>query len=384
MAITLIASTSVLVGGFTATSGAASKVITIKLGFIGDQTGAMSPYGVPAQQGSAMALLNINKKGFKIKGHTYKFKLVICQDQGQDTIVASCANQLIKTDHVKYLFGGIGPFAPIVAQIANAAGVVYFTTSSAASPLVKQYSKMVLALPNVSVKAKGMANGIKHFLPNAKTAAILFPANVDGQTIPPYIQIALNNVGISTVTTQLFNPTATDYSSEMTAIAALKPDVIVFGETPSDANIAIANNNQLNASPSLFGWAVGCQSAITASGGVTPNGSYIGFTESGLDVSYSNSPQANKFRSQFNTLYNPPASESLSSSLLDYDWFGVLESAMVKGQSIAPTAVLKSLGKISYNGAYGKITIVNRQAVFGFDECFTTNGSTPTVSHIIP
>jgi ABC-type branched-subunit amino acid transport system substrate-binding protein len=382
--MTLVASTCILVGSLSGSSGAASKVTTIELGFIGDSTGIMSPYGVPALQGSDMALLNLNKKGFKVKGQTYKFRLVICEDQGEDTTVASCANQLIKTDHVKYLFGGIGPFAPIVAQIANAAGVVYFTTSSAASPLVSKYKRMVLALPITSVKAEGMANGIKHFLPNAKTAAILFPDNVDGQTIPPFIQIALNNVGINVVTTQLYSPTATDYSSEMTAIAALKPDVVVFGETPSEANIVIGDNNQLDASPALFGWAVGCQSAIPSSGGVTPNGSYIGFTESGLDVTYSNSPEAKAFRSEFDKLYNPPASESLSSALLDYDWYGVLAAAMVKAESTAPTSVLKALNKVVYNGAYGKITISNRQAVFGFDECFTTNGSTPTATHINP
>src|ERR1039458_4230064 len=92
----------------TSNAGAAStKVKTVPTGMITSITGAYSVYGLPFEQGAAYAVSQINKTGFKVKGHKYKFKLTTENDNTDPATAVQKATGLIDNQHIVAMFGPI-------------------------------------------------------------------------------------------------------------------------------------------------------------------------------------------------------------------------------------------------------------------------------------
>jgi branched-chain amino acid transport system substrate-binding protein len=362
-------------------SGSNSSSV-IKLGFIAERTGTFASYGIPSYNGTVMAVDKLNKAGgVTVNGKKYTFQIDLCDDNSQDNLVAQCAYKLVRDDKVKFLFGAIGPLAPTVAKIADPAGVMYFTPASAASPLLPTTKLMMQTLPPVEQNAQLTVKAITQIMPNVKRVAIIGESDNDQQTIEPQILAAMKADGLDVVADEHFDPTATDLSGQLTRIRAAHPDLLFIGWNASLAGLMLNQAAQLQAAPAIATWSIGCEFYQ----GSNYKGKYIGNDETGLDVTYSDTPAAKTFAAEYRAEFNPKAGTDLSAGLINYDFVGMLGQAMEKaGTTDDAYKVLPAIQSITYHGLYGTIRFVNRQVDIGLDFCVGDNGQVTGARYIAP
>jgi branched-chain amino acid transport system substrate-binding protein len=354
----------------------------VKIGFIAERAGTYSDIGIPSYNGTKMAVDSVNSDGgFKIGGTTYKFQLIVCDDNSDQTLVAQCADKLVHDDKVKFLFGAIGDFAPIVAKIADPAGVMFFTPASAATPLLPSTKNMIITLPSLNLNAQIAVSAITQIMPKVNRVALLVDNSLDNTTIAPVIISDMKKAGLDVVTHQVFPVGATDVSGQLTKIRSYHPDLLYIGWTAAEAAVILQQAAQLNVTPAVATWAIGCEQAVASN---FP-GTYLGNPETPLDVDYSTSAKAVTFRTEYTDQFHPAAGTNLSYALLNYDFIGLLAQAMTKAGSQSNIAsVLSAVQSINYDGLYGPMRIVDRQVVFGLDFCTATNGKVTSVTHVNP
>ena len=376
--ITAACSSSALSG--SGNSGSSGSSAVVKIGFVAELSGQYAGFSIPGYDGSQMAVAALNKTGVTVNGKKYKFQLVMCNDQSQTTLAASCTNQLIRDDKVNFIVGGIGNLGPIIENIADPAGVMYFTSSSAAVSHIAQTKYMISTLPSVQSKTTDAILGIKAFLPNAKRLALIYPVDVSSQTLMPEVVKMAEKEGLQVVANEGYPSTATDIAPELAEIRAAKPDVMFMGNTAVDMGLILKQSAQVHPAPAVFANSVGCEVGV-ASGYY---GEFIGDPVTGLDIGYSASATAENFNKTFDTLFHPSATTQVSSALTYYDAYGLLARAMaISGSTDDVPSILKAMTSITdYQGINGPQHLVDRQDTFGLDMCLEQGGKVSTVKHI--
>jgi branched-chain amino acid transport system substrate-binding protein len=366
-------------GGASGSQGTADGGV-IKIGFLAERAGDYVGFGVPSYNGTNMAIQEFNKAGgIVVAGKKYTFQFDPCDDDSQEALVSQCANKLIRDDSVKFTFGGIGRFAPIVAKIADPAGVMYFTSSSSASAIIDQTQNMILTLPSIADKVNDSVLAIKAFYPSAKRVALIYADDANGQNIPPLALKAFAAAGYTVSANEKYPSGATDVTAQLTRIRATSPDVMFVGWSPRDLAVIIGQDKQLNAAPAMFGYSTGCQEAI----GANVAKPYVGNAQTGAELTSPQTDAAKNFVALYKQYYPGTTPASFNAALYNYDFISLLGKAMVAAGSVTDVpAILKKVQTVEYTGVIGKVTIVNRQAKFGLDMCSVEGGKVATVKHI--
>lgn len=197
----------------SSTAGNKSSDNTIRIGVNLELSGLVASYGQQEKKGVVLAAQEINKKGVKIGGKTYKVKLYI-----SDKIVAQ-----------------VGPVATpyATASIANLtkAGVPMVGPSATASEFTQTKSgqtqkyafRACFIDPFQGKKAADfMYNTLKK-----KSVAILADNSTDyGTGLTKSFTKKFKMLGGKVVTTQYFQSGDKDFNSTLTTIKGKKPDVL--------------------------------------------------------------------------------------------------------------------------------------------------------------
>src|SRR5450759_5185647 len=87
-------------------AGAANAQEMLKIGMIGDLSGAAAVWGKAVQGGVELAAKETNAAGgLKVGGKTYKIEVIAYDDQYNAAKAVTAANRLIDQDGVKFVFG---------------------------------------------------------------------------------------------------------------------------------------------------------------------------------------------------------------------------------------------------------------------------------------
>lgn len=102
----------------SSTAGNKSSDNTIRIGVNLELSGSVASYGQQEKKGVVLAAQEINKKGVKIGGKTYKVKLYISDNKSSTSTAASLAAQMANSDKiVAQVVPAATPYA--TASIAN-------------------------------------------------------------------------------------------------------------------------------------------------------------------------------------------------------------------------------------------------------------------------
>jgi branched-chain amino acid transport system substrate-binding protein len=372
LAVTMAACSDTSGGDATGASG--SK--TIKLGFVAERSGLYQAYGKAVYNSTVVAVDQFNKAGgVDIDGVKYTFKLDVCDDNSEQTQVASCATKLVKDNGDRFVFGGLGQFGPIVAGITDPNEVIYFTAASAVANKLAQYKYAIAVLPALDMRERLAVEGLKKAYPDAKTFAMLGDDEATTTQTFPKVQSLIEQAGLRMVNKQVVPLNVTDYSAPLTAIKGSNPDVIYsYISSAERLQSMLQTASQLRASPAIFEWTFGCANV----GKYTQNGlSYTGDTFAGADTNATSGPVA-----EFLKLYyarpgvtNPDP--NVTAALWNYDFVGMLGEAMKSAGTATDTkAIIQKLNSVSVDGLNGHVTISGNAAVYGQLMCTSANGKT--------
>jgi branched-chain amino acid transport system substrate-binding protein len=252
--------------------GQAGKEQVAKIGVISFLSGGGSAYGEAITNGLKLAQGELNEKN---KGKL-KVDLVIEDSAGKKDQAISAANKLINNDKV---VGIIGPtlsgemFA--VGPVANQNGVPIMGTSTTAEKVTdigeyvfRNALPESIAIPE-AIKAAVQKNAIKK-------VALMY-SNNDDFAVSGYKTMAkaVKDMGLQVLDTQTFADGDTDYSAQLTAIAAKKPDAIFVSALYKEAGLVLSKARQMGIKVPFVGGNGFNSPQLIKQAGAAANDSYV-------------------------------------------------------------------------------------------------------------
>jgi ABC-type branched-subunit amino acid transport system substrate-binding protein len=222
--------------------GSSAAKASYKIDWIGDLTAAVAINGVPDLNGFKTVVDTTNRHG-GVDGH----KIVLtATDSASDVSKGQVAFQNAVNNGSLGVFGGIEsqvwvPLAPR-AQQAQLPMLNLSLTDNLIEP-AQPY------LYSVNLSYSGMANMqlafVKNYLiknklvPATPTVAIYHYTSPAATTLVAFYKTGLDKLGWKTLTDQSFTTTATDVSSQASAVAQAKPDVVLTALLDSTAALDV-------------------------------------------------------------------------------------------------------------------------------------------------
>ncbi|WP_329430856.1 branched-chain amino acid ABC transporter substrate-binding protein [Streptosporangium sp. NBC_01495] len=216
-------------GGTEATPAAeggssAAAPSTVKLGFMGDLTGANAGIVIPPRNGAKLVVDEYNKTNPAVK-----IELVEYDSQADPSKAVALAQQAIKTDKI---VGLIGPaFSGESAQVAPVLEEAKLPSISAsatnAALATNGWKYWHRVLPSDSIQGPGIGDFIATGV-GAKKVFVIDDKSEYGKPLADAVKGALEAKGVKPETDSL-DPAESDFSSVVNKVAAAKPEAIFFG-----------------------------------------------------------------------------------------------------------------------------------------------------------
>jgi branched-chain amino acid transport system substrate-binding protein len=219
-----------------------------KIGVVSFLSGGGAAYGEAIRQGLELARDEINAKG------KTKLELVFEDSKGEKNEAINATNKLIHKDNVLAIIGPTLSGEMFAAgPIASQAGVSIMGTSTTAEGITdigdyvfRNSLPESLALPNVVKKAKDKFS--------LKKVAVMYSNNNDF-TVSGFktFEQAIKDNGLETVTVETFADKDTDFSAQLTKIAALKPDAIIISALYQEAALILKKAREIGITIPIIG-----------------------------------------------------------------------------------------------------------------------------------
>jgi len=199
---------------------------SVKIGFIGPLTGDVKTFGESSKNGFNIAL---EKRGKEVAG--FKIEAVIADDRNDPTEAVNAATKLITQDKVKAIVGSVTSSATIpISVVTNANKTVQITgTATNTKVTVDNGKRKEFVFRSCFIDDFQGAVGAKFALNNlkAKTAAIIFDQGNDyTKGLTQVFKANFEAGGGKIVASEAYAKDDTDFSAQLTNIAAKKPDVL--------------------------------------------------------------------------------------------------------------------------------------------------------------
>jgi branched-chain amino acid transport system substrate-binding protein len=194
-----------------------------KIGWILPQVGPVAEVAKQYMDGFEVALDMINASGGfgGIKG-----RLIVCDSQNQESQAVICAKKLINDDQINLLLGATGtPPTIAIEPTVDAAGVPMFALAggSVAWVPVKKWVFKTFAGNDDQIPAEMEFLKKKGWL----KAALIRDNSVFGNDTAKTAKDIAAKKGVQIITDEVYAPTDTDITAQVTRVRALNPDVIL-------------------------------------------------------------------------------------------------------------------------------------------------------------
>ncbi|HCE86912.1 MAG TPA: hypothetical protein DEP08_03945 [Candidatus Jacksonbacteria bacterium] len=213
--------------------GEAKEEGTIKIGFIGPQTGDISSLGEIAKITAELAVKEINDAG-GVKGRN--IELIAEDSQCTPTGGTNAVNKLVNIDKVTAIVGGLcsSETAP-AAPIAQEAGVPMISYCASAPGITKVGDYIFRVYPSDTFQSVFAAEYAYNTL-QKKNVAILYVKNDWGQGLHDGFTARFKELGGTIVYDESFAQDARDLRTQITKVKEANPDLLVFYSHP-DAGV---------------------------------------------------------------------------------------------------------------------------------------------------
>jgi branched-chain amino acid transport system substrate-binding protein len=248
LVVGLMACTGTAPGAPTSGGGAASQPGgEVNIGVLTSVTGAYAALGQGELGGIKVAVDDINTGGGFVVGGAHYTINMISADAGSDPAKANtAATQLLRDQGVKFLLGPTEVLsANAVQPQVSAAKVLWITNTSTyydelATPDPK-FQYYFSNLPGTGASGDALITGALHFVPSAKSAALVIPDPASNDVVANTYRDLLRSHGLDLPDDQIYRVPAdtSDFTPLLTRIKARHPDFLMAGSaTTAAASIA--------------------------------------------------------------------------------------------------------------------------------------------------
>jgi len=229
-------------------AAAAQAQEVLKIGGIGPLSGGGTAWGLAAQRGMEIAIEEINAAGgVKAEGKTYKFELVMYDDQYTGQGGKAAAERLVNQDKVKFIIGPVGsPPALGVISVTNPAKVIALTNGYAPQILKNDtpdpYNFRIY--PTNIEFGPPLIKWLKENAPEIKKVGMLAPNDAVGQSVAGALAEDYRKQGFEVVL-DLFERGIKEFTPLILRMMAQKVDAFEFdGNSPGDAGLMLKQIRQ--------------------------------------------------------------------------------------------------------------------------------------------
>ena len=320
--------------------------ITVKIGSVAPLTGPQAHLGKDNDNGTRLAIEELNAKGLVIGGAKVKFELISEDDQADPKTGTIVAQKLVDSK-VAGVIGHLNSGTTIPAsKLYNDAGIPQVSPSATNPKYTEQGYKGAFRVMANDVQ-QGKVLGEYAVKIGAKKIAIIDDRTAYGQGLADEFEKAAKAGGAAIVGREYTTDKATDFRAILTSIKGKRPDLVFYGGMDAQAGLMVAQMKTL-AVKSKFLAGDGAQSPefIKLAGGAA-EGAIVSSPGLPLDKM----PGGKGFTERFTTKYG----QIQIYAPYAYDAAMTLVEAMQKANSTESAKYLPELARTSRQGVTGPI-----------------------------
>lgn len=339
-----LTSSPVLAAIMLALAGSAfAQEQVIKIGQTGPLSGPNAFAGKDNENGTRLAVEELNAKKIKVAGKTLKFELVSEDDQCDPKSGISVAQKMVDSG-IKYV---MGPYCSGVAiptsRVYDDGSVLVSTVGTNPKVTDGGYKNIFRIVAGDNQIGTGMATYAAKVL-KAKTVAVIDDRTAFGQGLAAEFMKEAKNQGLTVVAQEYTTDKSTDFSAILTSIKAKKPEVIFYGGYAPQAAPMVRQMKQLAVTAKMLGGDTLCSPEMGKIGGEAIN-DVVFCAQGGAMLDKSTDGPA--FKAKYKKRFNQDADVYAASF---YDQAMFVAQSMSKAGSIEPEKVSMEMRKGSYKG----------------------------------
>jgi len=346
--ITIIAAAVAALG-----ASAAQAEDIIKIGHVAATSGPIAHLGKDNENGSRMAIEELNVKGVVIGGKKYKLVLQAEDDAGDPKQGTNAAQKLVDAKVAGVIGHETSGTTIPASKIYYDAGIPQISPSASNPKYTHQgYNTTFRNIANDEQLGAALARYAMQTM-KAKRIAVIDDRTAYGKGLADEFikNVKKANSGTAIVSTQFTNDKATDFSAILTAIKATKPDMIFFGGMDAVSG-PMLRQMKLLAMPLPFmgGDGMCADSVPKLAGDGMADGQVLCAEAGGVE------PAQEKGMADFRVAYKKRYGiEVMTYAPYAYDATMTLVEAMQKAGSPDPAKYIPVLAKITHKGVTGNI-----------------------------
>jgi branched-chain amino acid transport system substrate-binding protein len=223
---------------------------SVQVGVIDSLTGPFASYGEPIRDGMLMAANEINNTG-GVAGK--KLALVLEDDAGDPKNSVNAFTKLATVSKVPIVIGPLSSGTSMAtAPLADRYHVVQLSTLAGTIDLTKAGDYVFRIYPSSELGSRYIAQvAIDRF--KAKRIAIFYPNNALGVTSRRFVTEVVTKAGADVVAEETFKDGDRDFRTQLTKIAAAKPDIILCSAYYEEGVLILVQAKQLGLNVPILG-----------------------------------------------------------------------------------------------------------------------------------
>ena len=334
-----------------AIAGVAAAQEVVRIGHVAPISGAQAHYGKDNENGSRMAIEELNAQGEEIGGKKVKFEL-LAEDDAADPKQGAAVAQKLCDSKAAGVVGHLNSGTTIPAsKVYNDCGIPHITGAATNPNLTKPgYKTTFRIIANDNALGAGLASYAADTL-KLKTVAVVDDRTAYGQGLANVFKRVAAEKGIKVVDEQFTTDKATDFMAILTAIKSKNPDAVFYGGMDPQAGPMLRQMEQLGmGNVKFFGGDGVCTTEIAKlAGGAKTLGNVV-CAEGGSSLA--KMPGGMAWKAKYDAKF--PGQYQIYSPYT-YDATMLMVDAMKRAGSSDPKVYIPELLKSNYKGVTATI-----------------------------
>ena len=329
-----------------AIAGVAAAQEVVRIGHVAPISGAQAHYGKDNENGSRMAIEELNAQGVEIGGKKVKFEL-LAEDDAADPKQGAAVAQKLCDSKAAGVVGHLNSGTTIPAsKVYNDCGIPHVTGAATNPDLTKPGYKTTF---RIIANDNSLGAGLAYYAADAlklKKVAIIDDRTAYGQGVADIFEKTAKAKGMQVVDEQLTTDKATDFMAILTAIKAKAPDAIFYGGMDPQAGPMLRQMEQLGLNNvKYFGGDGICTSEVAKLAAGAKTLENVVCAEGGSSLA--KMPGGTAWKAKYDAKY--PGQFQVYSPYT-YDATMLLADAMKRADSIDPKVYIPKLKESNYKG----------------------------------
>jgi len=324
---------------------------TVLIGSVAPTTGSDSHMGKDNENGTRLAIEDINARGLVIDGKKITLQLLAEDDAADPRQATNAATKLVDA-RVSAVIGHLNSGTTIPAsRIYANAGIPQLSPSATNPKYTRQKFKTTFRLVANDAQLGGTLGQYAVKTMGGKTFAVIDDRTAYGQGVADQFTKAVKAAGGRIVSTQYTNNKATDFNAILTSIKSHKPDIIFFGGMDAVGGPMIRQMRQLGITAKFMGGDGICTGSLPGLAGTALGNDQIVCAEAG-GVPEDRRQAVAEFRARYKKRFG---TDVVYTAAYAYDATFTVVDAMKRAHSTDPAKYLPALASSNYQGITGTI-----------------------------